>query len=115
MSQTTFCDLCREIIKPSDKKFLFAYYAITEEDDQTKKERFKEILEALYVGKTYEDKAIKVVEICNPCAGVFAHLMALRKKELIKSRREVRRMLSRKARKDKIKEVKASKNNKEKK
>jgi hypothetical protein len=112
MSQTTFCDLCREIVKPSDKKFLFAYYAIIEEDDETKKERFKEILEALYTGKKYEDKSIRVVEICSPCAGVFAHFMNLRKKELIKSRREVKRILSRKARKEHIKEIKKSKEKK---
>lgn len=108
MSQVTYCDVCREIIKMNDKKFIFAYYAVTEEDEDTKKMRFAEVLDALYKGRTYEDKAIKVVEICNSCSGVFAHFMALRKKELIKSRREVRKILSRKARK----EIKKSKENK---
>lgn len=106
MSQVTYCDLCREIIKMNDKKFIFAYYAVTEEDEDTKKMRFAEVLDALYKGKTYEDKAIKVVEICNSCSGVFAHFMSLRKKELIKSRREVRKILSRKTRKEKNKENK---------
>jgi predicted Zn-dependent peptidase len=112
MSQISLCDLCREIITPSDKKFLFAYYAITEEDEETKKERFKEILDALYTGKKFEDKSIKVVEICNACAGVFAHFMGLRKKELIKSRRTVKRMLTRKIRAEKIKEIKKAKGKK---
>ena len=106
MSQTTFCDLCKEIIKMNDKKFLFAMYPVTDEDDETKKLRLKEVLEALYAGKTYDDKSIRVVEICTPCAGVFAHLMTLRKRELIKSRREVRRLLSRKTRKENNKEKK---------
>jgi alanine dehydrogenase len=100
MSQTTFCDLCKEIIKPSDKKIIFAYYAVTEEDEDTKKLRFKEVLEAIYEGIAYEDKSIKIVEICNSCAGVFAHFISLRKKELIKSRKEVRRMLARKTKKE---------------
>lgn len=112
MSQITFCDLCKEIIKINDKKFLFAMYPVTDEDDETKKLRFKEVLEALYEGKTYEDKCIRVVEICTPCAGVFAHFMSLRKKELIKSRREVKRILSRKVRTEKIKEIKKAKGKK---
>ena len=107
MSQMTFCDLCQEIIKPSDKKFLFAMYPVTEEDNETKKEQFKEVLEALYVGAKIEDNGIRVVEICNSCAGVFAYFMNLRKKELIKSKREIRKMLARKVRKEKIKEEKA--------
>jgi hypothetical protein len=106
MSQVTYCDLCREIIKISDKKFLFVMYPVTDEDDETKKLRFKEVLEALYEGKSYDEKCVRVVEICTPCAGVFAHLMTLRKKELIKSRREVRRLLSRKTRKENNKEKK---------
>jgi len=104
MAQVTYCDLCHEIIKPNDNKFIFAMYPLTEEDENTKKMRFAEILDALYKGKTYEDKAIKVVEICNSCSGVFAHFMSLRKKELILSRREVRKILSRKVRKEKNKE-----------
>jgi len=112
MSQVTYCDLCREIIKMNDKKFIFAYYSLVEEDEDTKKMRFAEILDALYKGKAYEDKCIKVTEICNQCAGVFAHFMGLRKKELIKSRREVRKILTRKARKEKIKEIKKAKENK---
>jgi hypothetical protein len=102
----TTCDLCKEILPEGDKKFVFALYPMNEEDEDTKKMRFAEILDALYKGKRYEDNSIKVTEICNQCAGVFAHFMNLRKKELIKSRREVKRMLSRKVRTEKKKETK---------
>jgi len=106
MSNLCVCDLCKELFSLGDKKFIFALYPISEEDEDTKKMRFAEVLDALYKGKAYEDKCIKVAEICNRCAGVFAHFMSLRKKELIQSRREVRKILSRKARRDKKKENK---------
>jgi hypothetical protein len=112
MSNLSTCDLCKEIFSLGDKKFIFALYPVTEEDENTKKMRFAEVLDALYKGKMYEDKSIKVAEICNSCAGVFAHFMGLRKKELIKSRREVRRILSRKTHTEKIKEIKKSKEKK---
>ena len=112
MAQVSFCDLCAEIIKPNDKKFLFAYYSVTEEDEETRKTRYKEILEALYDGKAYSDNVIRVVETCTICAGVFAHFMSLRKKELIKARREVKKMFTRKAYKEKQKEAKKSKEKK---
>jgi len=104
MSNLCVCDLCKELFSLGDSKFIFALYPVTEEDEDTKKMRFAEVLDALYKGKTYEDKAIKVVEICNSCSGVFAHFMGLRKKELIKSRREVRKILSRKVRTEKKKD-----------
>ena len=105
MGQTTNCDICKEIIKPSDKKFIFALYPVTEEAEETKKLRFREMLDALYEGKAQGlDKSIKVAEICNACTGVFAHFMSLRKKELIKARREVRKIFARKTYRDKKKE-----------
>lgn len=107
MSALTICDMCRELMKPSDKKFLFACYPVTEEDEQTNKQRFEEIIKAVYEGKYRNaETAIKVIEVCTGCAGVFAHFINLRKKELIKSRREVRRMLSQKIRRAKKKEEK---------
>ena len=109
MSNLCVCDLCKELFSLGDKKFIFALYPVTEEDENTKKMRFAEVLDALYKGKTYEDKAIKVVEICNSCSGVFAHFMGLRKKELIKSRREVRKILSRKVRTEKKKDNRGNK------
>jgi len=112
MAQVSFCDLCKEIIKPNDKKFLFAYYSVTEEDEETRKTRYKEILEALYDGKAYSDNIIKVVETCTPCAGVFAHFMTLRKKELIKARREIKKIFARKVYKEKQKEAKKPKEKK---
>ena len=114
MSNLCVCDLCKEVFSLGDTKFIFVLYPVTEEDENTKKTRFAEVLDALYKGKSYKDKSIKVTEICNQCAGVFAYFMGLRKKELIKSKREVKRMLSRKARKERIKDIKASKYNKEK-
>jgi phosphoenolpyruvate carboxylase len=112
MAQITYCDMCREILKPSDKKFLFGYYPCTEEDEETNKQRFEEIIKALYQGKLNKETSIKIIEICTGCAGVFAHFVNLRKKELIKSRREVRRMLSRKICADKKKEIKKAKGEK---
>ena len=114
MSQLTYCDMCKEIIRPNDKKFIFGYYPCTEEDEETNKQRFEEIIKALYQGRLNKETSIKIVEICSGCAGVFAHFVNLRKKELIKSRREVKRMLTRKAKKEKVKEIKNSKEEKKK-
>jgi len=112
MSQLTYCDMCKELLKPSDKKFIFGYYPCTEEDEETNKQRFEELIKALYAGKLNKETSIKIIEICAGCAGVFAHFVNLRKKELIKSRREVKRMLTRKVRAEKIKEIKKSKGEK---
>ena len=51
MAQLVLCDMCKELIKTGDKKFLFAYYPITNEDEETNKQRFEEFLKALYEGK----------------------------------------------------------------
>ena len=108
MSNLSICKLCKEIFGLGDDKYIFALYLLKEEDEDIKKIRFAEVLDALYKGKEYDDKYIKVAEICSQCAGVYAHFMELRKKELIKSKREVKRILSRKAYKEKIKENKKS-------
>ena len=112
MAQMTYCDLCKEIIKQGDKKYIFALYLLSEEDEETRRTRYEEILKALSEGRCMNDNHIKVAEVCERCASVFAHFLNLRKKELIKSRREVKRMLSRKTRKEKIKEIKKLKEKK---
>ena len=99
MSQLTLCDLCRELIKQGDQKFLFGYYAVVEENDETKKERFEELLKELYKGRTPTNahQAIKIYEICPKCVGVFAKCMTLREEDLQRARKEVQKLLSRKS------------------
>ena len=111
MASLSICDMCREYLKPSDKKFLFAYYPVTEEDEETNKQRFEELVKALYDGKRNAETSIHILEVCTGCAGVFAHFMNLRKKELIRSRREVGKMLRRKVRAEAKKKDKKEKKN----
>ena len=109
MAQLLLCDLCKEIIKTNDKKYIFAYYKVNqEEDEETRKMQFEELIKNIYAGKC-DDRNIKVVEICDKCIGVFGHFMSLRQKELKKSRKEVKRILARKVRTEKIKRIKEEK------
>jgi hypothetical protein len=112
MAQLLLCDLCREIIGIGDKKFIFGYYAISEEDEETKNKRYAEFLGALAEGKQCTCEGIRVVEVCEQCVGIFAKSMNLRGQALINARKELKKMLQAKARKTKREE---NKKNKEKK
>jgi len=114
MAQLLLCDLCKEIIKLRDKKYIFGLYCVTEEDEETRKIRFEELVKDIYEGKCHSNNNIKIAEICEKCVGVFAHFMNLRKKELIKSRKEVKKILSRKVRTEKKKELAEQKEEKKK-
>lgn len=109
MSAIICCDLCREIIKPNDRKYIFAYYVVTETDEETRKSQFEEIIKAIYSGKyNYANEDIKVVEICEQCVGIFSKFMMLRHEDLAKSKKAVKKLLE-------LKSKQEEKKNKEKK
>jgi hypothetical protein len=96
------CDLCKSLIKQGDNKFLFGYSVVKEqEDEETRKQHFAEVLDALYKGKHRIDGEIKIVEICSKCVTVFASMMKMRQEDLKKVHEEISKILVKKMKTEK--------------
>jgi len=95
MAQVTYCDLCGEIIKIGDKKYILGVHSVTEESEEERHAQLVEVLKELYKEMKVTQRRVQLYEMCPKCVQVFLHFVNLRKKELEKAKIEVAKMLRR--------------------
>ena len=94
--QICVCDICKEPIKHKDRKCLIAINVAPEENKAIKEEEYKEMLMSVFCEMQNPNRAIPLYEICGKCLEVFYHFINIRKDELEKTRKELKKMLSKK-------------------
>lgn len=85
MSQTTHCDICGEIIKLNDTKFLLGLHEVTEDNSRPLRDSRKKDMQE-YLVKWYQDQSrgVLVLELCKTCKKILYHVFNMKKKERIK-------------------------------
>jgi len=83
--QVTYCDVCKELIKISDTKFLLGLQQVTETDDIPDRDIRKQAMQD-YLIKWENDqrKGVLVFEICTECKRILYHLFNMKKEERAK-------------------------------
>lgn len=82
MSQITICDICKEIITPTSKKYILGINPVTESGKlQTNAVDFEETAQGI-ISNNYRLGRCQVFEICGECKKVLEHLFKLRTNEL---------------------------------
>jgi len=85
MAQVTYCDICGELIKQSEDKFLLGLLQVTETNSPPIRDNRKKEMQE-YLIKYYEDQrgGILVFEICAECKKILYHLFNMKKEERTK-------------------------------
>ena len=94
--QTTFCDLCGELVKVGDKKYILGVHQVTEEAEEERQQQLIEVLKELYKEMKSSQRRVKIYEMCPKCLQVFLRFITLRKCELEKAKQEISRLLTKK-------------------
>ena len=85
MSQTTHCDICKDIIKIGITKFLLGLQEVTETNSPRTNDRHKKDMQE-YLVKWQEEqmRGVLVYEICGTCKKILYHLFKMKTKERAK-------------------------------
>lgn len=85
MSQTTHCDICKDIIRKSQTKFLLGLQEATEIGSPIVNRRNKKDMQE-YLVKWHDEqcRGVLVMEICVTCKKILYHLFNMKKKERAK-------------------------------
>lgn len=94
--QQSFCDLCGELIKVGDKKYILGVHCITEEPEEERQQQLVEVLKELYKEMKTTQRSVQIYEMCPQCLQVFLRFINLRKTDLVKAKQEVARLLQKK-------------------
>ena len=94
--QATYCDLCGELIKVGDKKYILGVHCVTELSEEEREQHLVEVLKELYKEMKTTQRRVQIYEMCPKCLQVFLRFINLRKTDLDKAKREVSRMLKKK-------------------
>jgi hypothetical protein len=87
----TYCDICYQVIKPGDKKYVLAIHILTQKGNENKEETY----EALQRNYQYYNK-IEHHEVCVECKKVLEYFFHVRKEELRKIKKELDKLYKKK-------------------
>lgn len=80
MSNLCLCDVCEQIIKEGDNKFVLAINKISQQSENINVVDYESFIEKL---KT-KAKGIRYYEICETCKNILDKFLAMRKKDMKK-------------------------------
>jgi len=79
--KVTFCDKCRQVIKPTQQKYILALLPVIENQEGLNIEALLDMIKLQYEAK-YKSDQIKVEEICEECKKVVDYFFDVRIEEL---------------------------------
>ncbi len=90
--QVIFCDICHELIKEGDKKYILGVNPVKQESEQVEEELKKNVYEYLRHVQNQINK-LQLMEICEECKKVLEYFFSIRKKELEETKLEIQKMI----------------------
>ncbi len=97
----TCCDICKSVIKPSERKWLVGINPVKEEETLQKRiTDYHETAEIL-VSNTYRHGRCQIFEVCEGCKQVLEYTFRMRKDKLKKLKDKLEKMYDKKAKGEK--------------
>ena len=90
--QLTYCDICHELIKIGDKKYILGVNPVKQESEKIEEELKKNVYDYLRHVQHQTEK-IQIMEICEECKKVLEYFFHIRKKELEKTKLELKKII----------------------